>query len=357
MKILEIIPDLKSRGGAEVFFDSLVMELSGKPDVEVVVVLIWGLIDESFKHLMSKSNIKYYCCGKTKSGPSFKSARKLKEILAKEKPDIIHSHRSVLLTYFLAFGFKKQSWKFYHTVHNVADKEAGKYEIILRKKYLKRGLINQIGISDLVSKSIEQTFKEKPVATIYNGIKLFSPLGEIKKKYDLICIARFDKQKNHIFLLETFKKYVQKHNDASLVLVGDGALLDECQTYVENNDLSNNVIFKGKVNNVQTLLCESRCFVLGSLYEGNPISILEAMNCGLPIVAPIVGGIPDVIEHEVNGFLYHVSNSDELLSSLEKVLNSKDVVENISRCNVEKIKKYSIEECADNYYQLFKLSA
>ena len=66
MKILEIIPDLRKRAGAEVFFSSLCKELSTHIDLEIVVVVIWNLLDDSFKELTANPRIKFYCCGKEK---------------------------------------------------------------------------------------------------------------------------------------------------------------------------------------------------------------------------------------------------------------------------------------------------
>ncbi len=352
MKILEIIPDLRKRAGAEVFFNSLCNELSLRPELEIVVVIIWNLIDESFKTLTRNPRIKFYCCGKEKSGLGFKSAKKLKEIVLLEKPDVIHTHRSVALSYFLAFGFKKHNWKYFHTVHNIAQKEAGKYEICLRKTFVKKGIVEHVGISNEISKSILKIYKKDPAATIYNGIEL-PTIACAKKKYDFICVARFSKQKNHLLLLRAFDKFVKKHNSASLILVGEGELEDECKKYVANCNITSNVIFYGSTDNVFDLMSESNCFVLSSLYEGNPISILEAMALGLPIIAPSIGGIPDVLSDKENGLLFPVSNEHQLLECMEDLYTNKQLCKKISANNIEKSKLFSMKKCSQEYIELF----
>lgn len=353
MKILEIIPDLRKRAGAEVFFSSLCKELSTHIDLEIVVVVIWNLIDDSFKELTTNPRIKFYCCGKEKPGIGFKASKKLKKIILTEKPDVIHTHRSVMLSYYLAFGFKKHKWKYFHTVHNIASKEAGKYEIILRKKYIKKGIVQHVGISNIISDSIKEIYKKEPAATIYNGIDLPS-FSSKRKKYDFICVARFSKQKNHMLLLQAFSEFAKKHKTANLLLVGEGELEESCKHFMRENGLEKNVLFYGVSNNVLELMNESKIFVLSSLYEGNPISILESMSLGLPIIAPSVGGIPDVVSNHENGLLYQVSNKKQLINCMENLYTNNQLLSEMSSNNIEKSKLFSMKKCAEEYIDLFK---
>ena len=353
MKIFEIIPDLRKRAGAEVFFESLCLELIKHDDIELHVVTIWDLVDSSFKKFLDHPRIKYHCCGKIKKGIGRKSAKLLKSIVETEQPDIVHTHRSVCLTYFQAFGFKKQPWKYVHTVHNIAEKEAGYYERVLRKMYLKKGLISHIGISNKISESISEIYKKSAAKTIYNGIVLTNNQVKTDKKFDLICVARFSQQKNHILLLKAFQILKTKYQELSLLLVGEGELMEEAKSFVNREQLTD-IVFYGQTNDVGTLMAQSKIFVLSSLYEGNPISVLEAMSCGLPIVVPNVGGIPDVIKNERNGLLFDVNNLDGLVGSIEILMNNKELADSISKNNLEDIQKYSIQSCAEEYIHFFK---
>lgn len=353
MKIFEIIPDLRKRAGAEVFFESLCLELIKHEDIKLHVVTIWDLVDESFQKFLNHPRIKYHCCGKIKPGLGRKAAKNLRKILNEEKPDIVHTHRSVCLSYFQAFRFKKQSWKYIHTVHNVAEKEAGFYERCLRKIYVKKHLIYHVGISDSISQSITNIYKKSPAITIYNGIILDKLDEKEEKKYDLICVARFSKQKNHMLLLKAFNIIQRKYSTLTLLLVGNGELLGRAKKYVERNKI-NNIIFYGQANNVKSLIMESRIFVLSSLYEGNPISILEAMNYGLPIVAPCVGGIPDVVKDMRNGILFPVNKLEDFVKSLESLIESNELYGLLSKNNFNDIQKFSIKFCGERYFDFFK---
>ena len=353
MKILEVIPDLSKRAGAEVFFYSLCQELSKDSSIELVVVVIWDKIDPSFIDLSSNPRIHFYCCGKNKKGINGKVIRMFREIVLREKPEVIHTHRSVLLTYFLSFGLKKYNWKYFHTVHNIANKEAGRYEIILRKAFVRHHLINHIGISKQISKSISILYNAAPIATIYNGIS-FKAAPSSDKKYDFICIARFSKQKNHLFLLNCFNELLKSFPSSKMLLVGEGELMNECKNFCVKQHLSQSVEFYGPTSSVEYLLGESKIFVLGSLYEGNPISILEAMSSGLPIIAPCVGGIPDIVSDCDNGILYDVNNSEQLVYAMKSLLGNTMLQKEIGQHNIEKSKKFSMQECAHFYKEIFK---
>lgn len=356
MKIFEIIPDLRKRAGAEVFFESLCLELIKHEDIELHVVTIWDLVDVSFQKFLNHPRIKYHCCGKIKPGLGRKAAKNLRQILNEEKPDIVHTHRSVCLSYFQAFRFKQQPWKYVHTVHNVAEKEVGFYERCLRKIYVKKQLIYHVGISDSISQSITKIYKKTAAKTVYNGILLDKFNESVKKKFDLICVARFSLQKNHILLLKAFETIKSRHPSLSLLLVGEGELMESAEEYVQTSKLKN-VIFYGQTNDVKSLMAESRVFVLSSLYEGNPISVLEAMNCGLPIVAPNVGGIPDIVKNMKNGVLFAVNDLNGLVNSLELVIQNNDLRESLSKNNLNDIQKYSIENCSNEYLDFFKYLA
>ena len=89
-------------------------------------------------------------------------------------------------------------------------------------------------------------------------------------------------------------------------------------------------------------MAASDVFVLPSLSEGFPVVILEAMACGLPIVATNVGGIPYVVNEEENGFLVMPKNSEQIAEKILFLLENKNVSEEISKKNKEMIKKYDL---------------
>lgn len=106
-------------------------------------------------------------------------------------------------------------------------------------------------------------------------------------------IGRFNKVKNHMFLLEVFACFKKKYDNAKLLLVGEGQLMNEVKNYAIDLGIKDDVIFAGVRNDVNKLLMGMDTFILPSFYEGFPVVLVEAQATGLPCV------ISDTISSEV----------------------------------------------------------
>lgn len=153
----------------------------------------------------------------------------------------------------------------------------------------------------------------------YIDTLLFSPhpnkdSGD-KKEFHIITVGRFAPEKNLEFLLHVLAKLPFS---SVLHLVGDGELRGAISMCA--NKLGVSVVFEGIVPNniLPNILCEADIFVLPSIFEGNPKAILEAMSCGLPVVAGDTSGILDIIQHDVTGYISKLNISD-FVSSLQYV--------------------------------------
>ncbi|HHX81200.1 MAG TPA: glycosyltransferase [Acholeplasmataceae bacterium] len=349
MRIVELIPSLSFRAGAEVFCVDLACELHNQ-GAEVFIVCLYDGIEKLFSEKLKKHNIPVIFLNK-KRGLDIRCSRLLKRTIGKIDPDIVHMHLGVMVSYFFAFGWRTREWFSVQTIHNIAEKEASRITKFLRKLYLKKNRLYLVSISDLVDKTVKSTYKTNNIFLIYNGVSFKEEKADLDfSNNTLICVARFSKQKNHSMLFEMFDRLSLKRDDLKLICVGDGPLFEEYRCKYAHDD---KVIFTGAVSNVNEYLTKSSIFILTSLYEGNPISILEAMNVGLPIVAPRVGGIPDIVKDSVNGFLFEVGNVDECLNSVISLVENPSLMRNIYFNNKTKAKEYSIGKCANSYLNCF----
>ena len=117
----------------------------------------------------------------------------------------------------------------------------------------------------------------------------------------IICVARLDAQKDHALLLDALAMI--KDFSWVLELIGDGPLTQEVRQKTRDLGLADRVEFSGLCNDVASRLAGSDVFVLASGWEGLPLSILEAMRAGLPVVASDVGGVSESVTDGVTGFL------------------------------------------------------
>lgn len=173
-----------------------------------------------------------------------------------------------------------------------------------------------------VSKTDEINYKnflsvEFKSRVVYNGIKPTSNFKKptINKIFKVVTIARHSNQKDYLGMF----KAIQNINNIELISIGDGPLLYENRELVNKMDISNKVKFIGYNQNPSDFLKTANVFLLLSNWEGLPISIIEAMNHGLPIIASEVGGVGELISNGSNGYL--VSSWSEAKTKLELIQN------------------------------------
>ncbi len=144
------------------------------------------------------------------------------------------------------------------------------------------------------------------VALIPNGITLEGASETAAKKidgYQFVHVARFSPEKDHNLLVRAFHRVSRELPEARLVLVGDGPLHVAVEQQVQALDLADKVTFMGLRRDVPEILAASHCFVLSSRWELQPITILEAMRAGLPVIATAVGGVADTVADGLSGLL------------------------------------------------------
>lgn len=144
---------------------------------------------------------------------------------------------------------------------------------------------------------------------------------EIKEKYKIISVGRLEKEKGHLNLLKAICK-INQNNLYQIHLIGDGGQKLILEDFSKKNNL--NVIFHGSITDrdyLFSLLKESDIFVIPSYTEGMPRALLEAMTIGLPCIGTNVGGIPEVLQHDI---LYTPDDLNKLISLLEHFRLSED---------------------------------
>lgn len=135
----------------------------------------------------------------------------------------------------------------------------------------------------------------------------------------IICVARLDAPKDHALLLAAL--VMVKHLPWVLELIGDGPLTQAVKQKTRDLGLADRVEFSGLCSDVPLRLARSDVFVLASGWEGLPLSILEAMRAGLPVVASDVGGVSESVTDDVTGFLVHKGDKTALANRLMRLLN------------------------------------
>ncbi len=193
---------------------------------------------------------------------------------------------------------------------------------------------------------------------ICNGVRnKLEKAKKFRKKNDLkpttfqvISICRFVNQKNIIELVNIAKN----SPEFLFTIIGDGPEFKSVYEYVINNKI-NNVILKGQINRVFPYLYKSDLYLSTSLYEGLPISILEAMSIGLPIIASNVVGNSDAIVHGKSGYLYNLGDIKEAKKYLDYLKINKEKRFQMGKGAFLRQRKYfALDKMVNEYSNLYK---
>lgn len=358
MKILQITFTLSS-GGAERFVVDLSNELSSYPDTEVsLLAIIDDTIDKNRHYLPDLDKRVNYICAGCRNGYSLKSFWQVVKVIYSERPDVVHAHCGSMLLY-LPSVLARHS-KYVHTLHNLAEKCLSVKGQFTLNKFFYKHFIKPVTISCVCQKSYEKLYENDRATCITNGRSPILKTGKFSqvesemahfksKKSDKIFInvARCNLQKNHTLLFESFANLTQERTDIHLVVIGNGFLESKYMEYEKNP----NIHILGEKNNVGDYLYCSDFFILSSIYEGLPISLLEAMSCGVIPVSTPVGGVPDVIKDGVNGYLSKSLEQKDFENTILRALNG-NVNKNAVKDSYNE--NFSMKACASKYFDVYK---
>ncbi len=349
MRILHIIPSL-STGGAERLVSDLVMNFDYSLH-DIHLIILSNQKNTSFENqIINNPNIHSYFLNK-KRGFRISTILKLKKLIKNINPDVINTHLNSLPYVAYATKFSKQKIKFFHTFHLIASEEAHGVLKFIYKRIFKQNKFAAIGISDIVSNSIKETYNIKTIFTIYNGInynRFYNPKSLLEREYDFILVARLAYMKNHDMLIDAMNIVHQSLKNSKLILLGDGELRQELINKVESLNLNQNVIFMGNISNVETFLQNSKIFVMTSHWEGNPLSLMEACAAGCLIISTDAGGVKDIIKNEINGFIVE-KNPQSIANQMLFAINNLKAMQKIAIAGQQAIKEYDIANVCNNY--------
>lgn len=189
-------------------------------------------------------------------------------------------------------------------------------------------------------------FEAKKIFTVHNGIAptYFLKEGEfishtISDHKVIGTIGRLYPQKNHKLFLDMAKIILESHNKCQLkfMLVGNGVLRDELESYAQQLGIKNQIIFAGERSDIANLLQSMDVFVMTSLYEGLSNAIMEAMLAGLPVVATNVGGNNELISDGETGFLCPSNDAMVLAKRVIMLVNNDKESKRMGRNGRKKI--------------------
>ena len=284
---------------------------------------------------------------------TWQSFDRIRQLLKSQRFDILHTHGGTAGFWIrlVAIGLEKRP-TIVHTYHGLHYLNISQASIKAIKQKFKRAVFKLIdrfllSYTDRIICICRSDYEKaifagvaNPTQTsiVYNGIDPDFVLNPVcrenaRKIFDLSStefifgnVGRLHEQKGHKYLLEAFARVT---NPARLLIVGDGELRDKLSILANELEISDRVSFLGVRSDISEFLSAIDVFVMPSLWEGQPIALLEALALNKPCIASDVDGIPEIITNGVNGYLVQPRNIDELARIMNLVLTDPVTLEQL----------------------------
>ena len=300
-------------GGAEVLAAALARRLAHAYTFSFVCLGELGTLGEQLRgegfavHSLEK-----------RPGVDCRCVLRLARLLRREQIDLLHAHQYPGFFYGIAARLLCRRPPLLFTEHgrHHPDHPRRKRMILNRMLLERRDVVVAVGAAVRQALVDNEGFPAKRVRIIYNGVPLRvvpepglvrlevrRELGLASTDLVLLFVARLDSVKDHATAIRAFRQVLQRRDDVRLVIVGDGPERPAIEALVRDHGLAGRVHLLGLRRDVPRLLAAGDGLLLTSVSEGIPLSVIEAMGAGLPVVATSVGGLPEVVSDGVTGLL------------------------------------------------------
>ena len=216
-----------------------------------------------------------------------------------------------------------------------------------------------VAICGNVKESLQREFglNSGRIKKVHNGVdmKAFSPRtgGQESEQIRLITTGTMYPIKNHAMIIRAFEKVHKKNPNTHLTILGDGQDREMLERLVRDMHMENAVSMPGIQKDVCSYLQKADIYVSASLTEGLPLSILEAMACGLPVVATDAGGTVDIVSTGTNGIVVAKNNLDAMVDALDTMIADEAMRKQYAERSLRIAKEWSIENCVRGYEELY----
>ncbi|MCS6923665.1 MAG: glycosyltransferase [Fimbriimonadales bacterium] len=355
-------------GGAERLVVNLCLHLD-RERYQPICISLREPHNTHYERILQAAGVPLYFLYKTPGKADWKVYRQLDALFRQHRPAVVHTH-ILGLNYAYPLMLRYRTPARLHTFHSLAQREVGvrvgRAIRTLAFRYRIGGVV-PVAIADEVARTIEQLYGYKNPPVIPNGIPTdeYAPNPEKRAHFRrshgvepnaivVVHVGRFVQVKNHALLLRAF---AQLHSPQPLYLwlVGDGELLPATEQLAHDLGVAERVRFWGVRSDVADLLNAADIFTLPSKHEGNPMSVMEAMAAGLPVVATSVGGIPELVEENQMGILVPVDDEPRLAQSLQTLTDNPELRLQMGQAALQRAReRFDIRSTVIQYERLYE---
>ena len=303
-------------------------------------------------------------------GFDFRCVRRLARLLRREQVDIIHSHQYTPFFYSLAARLLYRRPPVLFMEHGRTFPDYPRRKRILASRVLLESRDRVVGVGESVRQALieNEGIAAERVEVIYNGIDLArfqchekdrlqmrAELGLSPRDLAIIQVARLDPVKDHAIAVRTIERVIKRHERTRLLIVGDGPEMSAIRELIGQQQLDQYVQLLGLRSDIGRLLAASDVCLLTSKSEGIPLTIIEAMAAGLPVVATDVGGVSEVIEHDITGLLAPTGDAVRLAEHVCQLADSPELRMTLGRAGHDRsVRLFSEAQMHARYVQIYE---
>jgi len=320
-----------------------------------------------FNRKIEMGKVVSYVLGRKPRPFDLKMFGRLVKITKDNRIDIIHSHNGCSL--YAALAGKVCGVKgIVHTDHGrlVPDRQTAIWEDRFASIMMNRFVAVSKELADYLATVVK--VNRKKLTTIINGVDVdaFLPLDDAGKKsrkvelgFDINAkligtVCRLDPIKNLGLLIDSVPVILKKIPELQVVIVGDGPDEHRLRNQVSKLNLNSKIIFCGRVEEIEKIMPVFDLYVNTSFSEGTSMTILEAMSCGLPVVASAVGGNKALVDG-FNGALFPPDKADLFQESVIKLLDNPQVIEKMRKESRKRVElQFSFNRVVEEYETLYR---
>ena len=370
IKILVTAPNLIT-GGAE---KQLIYLIEGLVKKGFSIVLFLFDIEGEYLSMVPKE-VKILSPTSRKPGKVLKGIWKTREIakaISAERPDVLYSRLwpTKVATAFAGFMSKRRvvlsEDRTLSRFQEEGDPHRGSFSFFMKKKASQLASA-VVPVSQGIADELKEVFKLSPekVKLIYNGFDLEDMRREAAVEVShpwfnngeapvVGALGRMVELKGFEYLLESIKIVNDSGVKARLIMIGKGELLEELKLKVERLGIKERVEFLGFVENPFSYLARCDLFVLSSLYEGLPSTLIEAMALGLPVISTrCPTGPEEIIEDEKSGILIPMADSKAIAEAILRVLKDKELNMRLRMEGRKRAEDFSLENMISKFADMF----
>ncbi|MBP1747632.1 MAG: glycosyltransferase [Deltaproteobacteria bacterium] len=364
--ILFLLQTLRT-GGSE----RLVMDLCRYLDPDkfncYVAAFIDGALHEKFEEMRIPTTVISIRSAKK---DALRTMREISDYIGRNTIHVVNAHHFTPFFYSF-YGARRHGCKLFYTVHSRAEIAAANMFWSFIRGVMIRFSDAAIGISQDVGDAIKKQFGigANKVLTLANAVNYRRFMGEADRKAkrreigladnDIVigCVGNLRKDKNYPNLIKAFKIIHTRMRGTKLIIVGEGKRHHDLETLIDDLGLENSTFLLGARNDIPELMRVMDIYCLCSFSEGLPLSLLEAMSAGLPIVGTDVRGIQDVVEHGKTGLLVPSDDPEKLSEALLRMIGDRELARDLSLKGREYvINEHGFDTWIARYESLFSLN-